>query len=425
MAFLIAPAPGVSAPASVTLTATAGSDTTIDLSWSGGSGVTTWNVYRGTSTGFTVGAGSLIEEDLASGTTTYEDTGLTAETEYFYVVRAVNSGGFTDSNEDSATTEAASGSLFTPLFESQWTTGVGDTDAIVLDSSNDGWDRFWSPSDFLLDVLAPGSVPGAASPFSGNVLRTEDTSVASHPGQEPGANAFARNIEKDFSPTLGEDLYIVYGYRIDSDGVSSVSHHECPVISYRNCCPHTPETTSGNYRPVLRQEGGTGSNLPYATGAGALPYPFYRWVVPAASQLSRGVWYRHEFRIEIVGRQGVEASRVGTNWSSAWGETGQVEFRIHPRIFLGDTSTLLIDASDYLSLDYPFDGGQTLAEFYASGRTFCTSNTLIGGAGGSALDNLYKFGLGNNGANAGSGGPGDYWYYAHFRAGTGGWPTEI
>lgn len=304
-------------------------------------------------------------------------------------------------------------SSFTALFESQWTTGTGTSDSVVLDSGNDGWDRFYSSSP-LLTVIDPASLPGASCPFSGNILRTEDSSTG---GTGPGQGA--RNIEKDFfgvgGVTPGDDFYIQYGYRVDSDGVSSVSHHECPVISYRNCCPHTPETTTGFYRPVLRQEGGS------------LAYPFYRWIVPNTDgvRLSLGVWYRHEFRIEIIGRQGVEATRVGTNWSSTWGETGQVEFRIHPRIFVGTGTTPVITAANYQSLDFPSSGGTTLDAWYTAGNTFVTSNTFIGGAGGSALDNLYRFGLGNNGAESGTGGIGDYWYYAHFRAGTGGWPTEI
>lgn len=331
-----------------------------------------------------------------------------------------DAGSYTITGTDATLTESG-GSDFTPLFTSRWESGTGGTDAVVLDSSNTGWDRFWSPSAELMTVLAPASLPGAACPFPGNILRTEDTSLNSH---GPG-DSLARNIEKDFSPTAGEDLYIAYGYRVDSDGVSSVSHHECPVIAYRNCCPHTPETTTGFYRPVLRQEGGTGSTLPGASGP--IPYPFFRFIVPNTDgvRLSLGVWYRHEFRIEIVGRQGVEATRVGTNWTSAWGETGQVEFRIHPRIFVGTGTTPVITAANYQSLDYPSDGGQTLAEFYAAGRTFVTSNTFVATVDGDALANIYKFGLGNNGANSGTGGPGDYWYYANFRAGTGGWPTEI
>lgn len=301
---------------------------------------------------------------------------------------------------------------FTPLFTADWGTATGTSDAALLDSSGDGFDRFFSVSP-LLEVVS--SVPGNASPFSGNILRTEDSSTG---GTGPGQGA--RNIEvslydsvRSGTFTPGEDWYLQMGYRIDSNGVSQVSHHDTTsVIGYRNLTWHTPETFGDIYRPVIRCEGG------------GLAYPFFRFIVRSSDALSLGVWYRHEYRLEIVGREGVDATRVGTNWSSTWGETGQVEFRIHPRIYSGTSNTLLIDASHYESLDFPSDGGRTLAQWYADGNTFVTSNSFVSTVDGNALENLYVFGLGNNGAEAGSGGIGDYWYYADFRVGRGGWPTE-
>lgn len=308
-------------------------------------------------------------------------------------------------------------SAYTSRFQARWLTGTGDGDAAVLDSGNDGFDRFYSSSP-LLNVLAPGSVPGAASPFTGNVLRTEDSSTG---GTGPGQGA--RNIEVDLFNghgfTVGAGYYIKLGYRIDSNGVSSVSHHDTTSVpGYRNLTWHTPDTLSGHYLPVIRCEGGDGS---------IIPYPFYRWVVDddPAVRLALGTWYRLEFWLEIVGRQGVQATRVGTNWPSAWSETGQVEFRIHPRIYVGNGTTPVITAANYLSLDYPLSGGQTLAEFYAAGRTFLTLNSYMSGTGLTALQGLYQLGLGNNGAEAGNGGIGDYWYYADLDVGEGGWFTEI
>jgi len=75
-------------PAPTGLTATAGNQQ-IALSWGAASGATSYNVYRGTTSG---GEGTTpIATGLAG--TTYTNTGLTNGTTYYYKVAAVNSGG--------------------------------------------------------------------------------------------------------------------------------------------------------------------------------------------------------------------------------------------------------------------------------------------------------------------------------------------
>ncbi|MGO8673184.1 MAG: choice-of-anchor tandem repeat GloVer-containing protein, partial [Capsulimonadaceae bacterium] len=90
------------APAAPTgLTATAGNAQVV-LSWTGSTGATSYDVYRGTATGAEAATAT------ATGITgsTYTDTGLTNGTEYFYKVAAVNGGGTSaQSNEASATPE--------------------------------------------------------------------------------------------------------------------------------------------------------------------------------------------------------------------------------------------------------------------------------------------------------------------------------
>jgi hypothetical protein len=89
-------------PAPTGLTATAGS-ASVSLSWTASTGATSYNVYRGTTSG---GEGAT---PIATGitTTSYPDTGLTNGQEYFYEVAAVNSAGTSAmSNEASATPEA-------------------------------------------------------------------------------------------------------------------------------------------------------------------------------------------------------------------------------------------------------------------------------------------------------------------------------
>jgi FtsP/CotA-like multicopper oxidase with cupredoxin domain len=91
------------------LAATATSSNVISLSWGAStttcsSGVT-YNVFRGTTSGFTPSSGNQI----GSGVTTasYVDSGLTASTSYFYLVEGVDTGGASAaSNQTSATTLA-------------------------------------------------------------------------------------------------------------------------------------------------------------------------------------------------------------------------------------------------------------------------------------------------------------------------------
>jgi len=90
----------LSVPAAPTgLTATALSSSQIALSWSTGSGATSYNVKRALSSG-----GSYT--NLANpSTTNYTDSGLSTTTTYYYVVSALNGGGeSTNSTEASATT---------------------------------------------------------------------------------------------------------------------------------------------------------------------------------------------------------------------------------------------------------------------------------------------------------------------------------
>ncbi|HEX6263007.1 MAG TPA: S8 family serine peptidase, partial [Actinomycetota bacterium] len=95
------------APAALTVSASAGGQ--IDLSWtaSPGPGVTGYNVYRGTTSGFPPSPGNRIASLVAG--TSYSDPGSNTVdgTTYYYLVRAENSQGDEsgDSNEASATAD--------------------------------------------------------------------------------------------------------------------------------------------------------------------------------------------------------------------------------------------------------------------------------------------------------------------------------
>jgi hypothetical protein len=99
---------------------TAGNPTTatIDLAWTASSttGVT-YSVFRGTTSGFTPGAGNQVASGLTS--LAFTDTNLNSGTAYYYVVEAAGSGGASGpSNQASATTQGT-GSL-TALSRAGW-----------------------------------------------------------------------------------------------------------------------------------------------------------------------------------------------------------------------------------------------------------------------------------------------------------------
>lgn len=94
--------PNSSTPSAPTGLTAAPGDKQIGLSWNAVSGATSYNVYRGTSSGGEV----LVKSGWTN--TTYIDTGLTNGTTYFYQVTAVNTDGESQrSNEASATPQGS------------------------------------------------------------------------------------------------------------------------------------------------------------------------------------------------------------------------------------------------------------------------------------------------------------------------------
>ena len=85
------------APSNLTVTSTA----PITLSWTGSTGATSYNIYRGTASGV-LSTKTLLASNVT--VTTYTDTSVTAGTIYYYQVTAVNaSGESAGSNEVNAT----------------------------------------------------------------------------------------------------------------------------------------------------------------------------------------------------------------------------------------------------------------------------------------------------------------------------------
>ena len=101
--------PRSSAPSAPQTLVASGGDGSVSLSWSapvsdGGTGVTGYNVYRGT----TAGGEATTPVATNVGTTSYTDPGVTNGTKYYYKVAAVNAVGTSpQSNEASATPQQA------------------------------------------------------------------------------------------------------------------------------------------------------------------------------------------------------------------------------------------------------------------------------------------------------------------------------
>ena len=94
------------------LTAAAVSSSVIGLNWTAvtppaNCSVSSYSVYRSTTSGFTPGAGNLIASGVTS--TSYSNTGLTASTTYYYVVEAVDAEGNSPASAQASATTTGSG----------------------------------------------------------------------------------------------------------------------------------------------------------------------------------------------------------------------------------------------------------------------------------------------------------------------------
>ena len=111
------------APAAPTgLSATAASYSQINLSWTAVSGATSYNVYRSTT------SGGPYTSVGSSATTSFSNTGLTGNTTYYYVVRAVSGCESANSAQASATTPAPPSCTTTTLYSNNFDAATGMSD---------------------------------------------------------------------------------------------------------------------------------------------------------------------------------------------------------------------------------------------------------------------------------------------------------
>jgi subtilisin-like proprotein convertase family protein len=90
-------------PVPTGVTATAASQTQINVAWTASAGATSYNILRATT------SGGPYTQVGTSATTSFSDTGLTCNTTYYYVVQAVGACASANSAQASTTTNACSG----------------------------------------------------------------------------------------------------------------------------------------------------------------------------------------------------------------------------------------------------------------------------------------------------------------------------
>lgn len=169
----------------VGVAASAVSASQINLSWTAVTGATGYNVYRSATAGVTIAAANKITATPVA-TTSFNNTGLTAATPYFYKVTAVNGAGETvGSAEVTATTQAAAvtppaGGTPAPLaWTSHSVTGITLLGGSLSDVA-------WSGTQYL-------SVGYANKVATSADAATWGSSAATFPGATPTSAALVFN----------------------------------------------------------------------------------------------------------------------------------------------------------------------------------------------------------------------------------------
>jgi Malectin domain/Fibronectin type III domain len=160
------------------LGATASSSSVIGLSWNAvtppaNCSISSYSVYRSTSSGFTPGSGNLIASGLTG--TTYSNTGLAASTTYYYVVEAVDADGSSGSSgQAQATTLANTSCTAVPSAPTGLTATASSSSAIGL-----SWTAVTPPANCSISSYSMyGSTTSGFTPGSGNLIASGLTSTS-------------------------------------------------------------------------------------------------------------------------------------------------------------------------------------------------------------------------------------------------------
>jgi fibronectin type 3 domain-containing protein len=161
-----------------TLTATAASSSAITVSWPTGFAnppctVTGYDVFRGTTNGFTPGSGNLIASGVTG--TSYTNTGLAASTTYYSLVETLDSyGASAASPQASAETQPGGTCTAVPSGPTGLTATASSSNAIGL-----SWGAVTPPTNCSISSYSVyGSTTSGFTPGSGNLLSNSVTGTS-------------------------------------------------------------------------------------------------------------------------------------------------------------------------------------------------------------------------------------------------------
>ena len=156
-----------SGPAAPTNLAASAGNAKVSLTWTASTGATSYNVYRGTT------SGGESPTPIATGitTTSYADTTVTNGVTYFYTVEAVDAAGVSGPSNEASATPNVPGAYNVYAINTEGTSTIDggiDTVGFALDSSLLGATASWNTHNF---TLGPANAPDAWSsttvPISG------------------------------------------------------------------------------------------------------------------------------------------------------------------------------------------------------------------------------------------------------------------
>ena len=170
-----APPPPNGAPyAASGLTATGGTSQII-LSWTAGSGATSYNLYRSTASGLESSNAAPVITGITG--TSYTNTGLNSGITYYYQVVATNSSGASGFSAEAHATTSGTTDSAQFNFESSsqgWTGGGGIVSGVATSTA-----QHYAGNQSLA-VNFNGSSSGTASPSVGNVAVVPGTTITFH-----------------------------------------------------------------------------------------------------------------------------------------------------------------------------------------------------------------------------------------------------
>jgi len=257
------------------LVATASSSSVIGLTWTAvtppaNCTISSYSVYRSTTSGFTPGSGNLVASGLTSPS--YSDTGLLASTTYYYKVVAVDSYGTSAASaQATATTPAASCTSVPP---------TGPTGLTATASSSSAIGLSWT--------AAPENPPCTTT--SNNVYRSTTNGFTPGSGNLVASVAGASTTYSDTGLAASTTYYYAVE-ALDSFGSSAASNQASATTQAAssgtdyasiNCGGPAVSNSGGGDNPFVADKDYTGGSTYSVTHAITIPASIATTAAPAA-----------------------------------------------------------------------------------------------------------------------------------------------